>query len=199
MKLLRETIRRLILESVNTKLSHAIEVLQDQSLSVSIRSGPEAFLVQITEDGEQVGYISAEKAGPDHGSVQTPCLGAFILDYVEVDEHLRGTGIGALLYDVAMELAGNDGFVSDRASVKPEAARNWNYFYNSEEHIKAPLDTHDGQFTDDPNDNCKSNHSYVYGSPKIQFQQDPLNNAYYKRDQSQPTITRLRELGLIGQ
>lgn len=199
MKLLRETIRKLILESVNTKLAHAIEILQDQGLSVSIRTGPEAFLAQILEDGEQVGYIRAEKAGPDHGSVQTPCLGAFILDYVEVDEHLRRTGIGALLYDVAMELAGNDGFISDRASVKPEAARNWNYFYGSEDYIKAPLDTHDGQFTDDPNDDCKSNHSYTNGSPTMRFQQDPLNNAYYKRDQSQPTITRLRELGLIEQ
>jgi len=197
MKLLREAIRRLILESVNTKLSHALETLQDQGLLVSIRTSPEAFLVQILEDGEQVGYISAEKAGPDHGSVQTPCLGAFILDYVEVDKHLRSTGIGALLYDIAMELAGNDGFVSDRASVKPEAARNWNYFYSSEDYIKAPLDTHDGQFTDDPNDNCQSSHSYVYGSPMVTFQQDPLNNVYYKRDQSRPTITRLTQLGMI--
>ena len=60
MKLLRETIRKLILESVNTKLSHAMEILEDQGLSVSIRTGPEAFLVQILEDGEQAGFISAE-------------------------------------------------------------------------------------------------------------------------------------------
>ena len=61
MKLLREAIRKLILESANTKLSHAMKILQDRGLSVSIRTGPEAFLVQILEDGEQVGYISAEK------------------------------------------------------------------------------------------------------------------------------------------
>lgn len=46
-------------------------------------------------------------------------------------------GYGPLLYDIALELAGQRGLTSDKFQVSKEAARVWEYYYKNREDVKS--------------------------------------------------------------
>lgn len=203
MKLLRETIRRLILESTcdktNNKIFQAIEELAFHRLKVHWNKSTRGFVIKIVGDiRENAAYLDASTI-----NVDLPCHDAFILGYAEVLPPYRdNSGFGALIYDIALELAGDKGLASDRESVSNSAVGMWEYFYSSSDYDKKPFDNEDGEFTpNDPNDDCEAEsylkHGGDYGDDQEYFQSHPLNNVYYKKDQSQPTITCLKERGLI--
>ena len=209
MKLLRETIRRLILEdacaTLNNKVTQGIKTLQAQGLSVSFRKDPDYIEVLVRKD-YILGQIQAMK-DPDFG----PCSNAYIVKWSRTHPTIRGTGVGALLYDVCFELAEEDGVAADRSSVSEDAFRSWSYFYYSNDYEKKPLDYIDGDYTpDDPSDDCEASayHQHyeenfdtwdpVYGMPpKDEFQAMPINNVAIKKDKSKATLRCLDEKGLL--
>jgi len=203
MKLLREAIRRLILESAcdqtNNKIYHAITELQFHKLTVEWQKDNRTLAVEIkTQDGNKVAYLGAST------SSDYSCNDAFIIGYTEVENPYRGNaGFGALIYDIAIELAGKRGLASDRSVVSGDAVGMWEYFFSSDDYDKKPLDNEDGEFTpSDPTDDCEADsylrHGGYWDDDKEEFQSHPLNNVYYKKDQSQPTIACVKEMGLVN-
>ena len=64
-------------------------------------------------------------------------------------------GWGPLLYDVAMEIAGENGLMADRESLSTDAFNVWQYYMNSRGDVqKKQLDTEDNELTPDETDNC---------------------------------------------
>ena len=213
MKQLRRTIRSLILEdacaTLNDKVTQGIETLQTQGLSVSFRKDPDYIEVLVRSArtaGFTLGQIQAMK-DPDFG----PCHNAYIVKWVRTHPKIRGTGVGALLYDVCFELAGQDGVAADRMSVSDDAFRSWSYFYYSNDYTKKPLDNEDGDYTEDPNDDCDDGayHEFYEENfdtwdsvtgipPQDEFQAMPINNVAIKKDTSKPTLKCLDENGLLS-
>ena len=203
MKLLRETIRRLILESAcdktNSKISQAIEELAVHNLKVQWHKSSDDFQIKIIPVGtlRPVAILAASSTG------YSQCHSAFIVGHSEVLHPYKGkTGLGALIYDIAVELAGDKGLASDREFVSNDAVGMWQYFFSSGDYDKKPFDNEDGDFTpNDPTDDCEAKsyleHGGEYGDEQEYFQSHPLNNVYYKKDQSQPTIACLKARGLF--
>ena len=133
MKLLRETIRNLILESqdpcdnLNDVLQGAINQMVERDLEiVTYNTGSRMQIVlrrSGTEGSDKVGIL---KATTDPYTLEGECWGGFMVEWATVAPSLRGTGLGALLYDIALELVETDGLMADRTSVTEEAVRNWN-------------------------------------------------------------------------
>ena len=214
MNLLRETIRRIIQESacasLNNKLSQAIAHMQESGITLEFEKYPDEITVRLRrkEAPNVVGYIETNKAHPNwHGGL---CHNAYIVGNARVRPFVRGIGIGALLYDVLLELAGDDGVAADRSSVSEDAMRNWNYFYNSNEYTKKPLDTKDGEYTDEYIDDCDGTAYLEHYEenfdtwdpltgrpPKEEYQAMPINNVCIKNDKSMPTLKCLDEHGLL--
>jgi len=95
--------------------------------------------------------------------------GAYVTSYTQVDRNWRGKGLGALLYDIMIELSGEKGIVSDRGTVKPEAVRMYRYFFNNpDSYEKILLDprnnrTRKGWYTDRTEDDTGAL-SYIQNS-----------------------------------
>ena len=209
MRHLRRVIRQLILEdacsSLNSKVQSGIEHLQKHDLTVRWTQTPESISVQLRRPGECVGALDASKRGPD----QTPCHGAYVVWGVEIERPYREVGLGALLYDVALELVGEDGLASDRESVSEDAIGTWRYFNQSNEYEKKPLDDDIGSYTDDPQDDCgggayEEHEPQFYANifqdgvpPKKAYQSHPLNNVVVKKDKNYPTYRCLSDMGRI--
>ena len=212
MKLLRQTIRRLILEdacgTLNDKIQQGIETLQTQGLALTYEKMSEWIEVLVRSSrgaGATLGQIQAVK-DPNFG----PCSNAYIVQWVRTHPKIRGSGVGALLYDVCFELAGQDGVAADRNTVSDDAFRSWSYFYYSNDYTKKPLDNEDGDYTEDPNDDCNDGafHQHyeenfdtwdsVSGTPpKDEFQAMPINNVVIKKDTSKPILRCLDESRLL--
>ena len=229
MKLLRETIRKLILESacddLNGKVSAGIKEIAVQKCTVKIENdGDDMFIAILGLGGSSKAIIElADKWAPmSEDPESAPCHGAWIVLWSSVNElEGRGKGVGALLYDIAIETAGSRGLTSDRDSVSAEAFPMWNYYYNNpaiyDKKLIDPLDpnTGEGRWTDDPNDDCVSR-SWMKAPEKLtrspeassmndgfmeehkeEYMVNPLNYVYIKKDQSLPTIQCLAEKGLM--
>ena len=121
------------------------------------------------------------------------CLGAY-----EVNQSYVGDsgpdGLGPLLYDIAMELAGPAGLMSDRTIVSPSARRVWQYYHDRRpdvDHLQ--LDSFPGTITPDiEEDDCYQQSARDGGKD---WKKSPLSKVYRKR--GTPTIDRLRALGII--
>ena len=231
MKLLRETVRSLILQEIlkrrtshvkeqptgpcaaaNSMIQKGIQTLEKFDLEIHHYQGMSGMrvIVKLAGENTKVGIL---KATQDPYALEGKCNDGWMVEWSKIEEDMRGTGLGALMYDVALELVGEAGLMADRNQVSEDAIRNWNYFYSSNDYIKKPLDTKSGSYTDDPSDDCAAesyrdydlsswtHEIYATGLSKEQFQAHPLNNVFVKKDQSQPTITclqgmrRIRERG----
>ena len=205
MKLLRETIRNLIRESqdscgnLNDVLQGAINQMAEHDLEiVTYNTGTKMQIVLRrvgTAGSDKVGIL---KATTDPWTLEGECWGGFMVSWATVAPSMRGTGLGALLYDVALELAEGNGLMADRTSVTKEAWRNWSYFSKSNDYWKKPLDNIDGDYTpDEATDDCASGSHYEHGGNEDNFQSHPLNQVVVKKDQSKPTHECLRRMGRI--
>ena len=210
MKLLRETIRRLILESdaclqLNNVLQGAIDKMDEHDLEIVHSLGHNKLRMTIKEktSGKTKGILKADKPDVDEGK----CYGGYIVQWAKVEPALRGTGLGALLYDVALELVGGIGLIADRNSVSTDALRNWKYFKKSPDYDKRPLDDKHGSYTPDNKlDDCQHGSYFEHGGslfanstvvPAKYFRKHPLNQVVTKGDRTQPTIKCLQGLGRI--
>jgi len=118
------------------------------------------------------------------------CLGAYEVTLSGTDRE----GLGPLLYDIAMEIAGDAGIMSDRGMVSPDARRVWAYYLSNRPDVSSSqLDSAPGTLTPyDEEDDCKQSSAREDGGG---WQISPLSKVYRKR--GTPTIDRLRELGII--
>ena len=211
MKLLRETIRRLILESdaclqLNNVIQSAIDKMVEHDLEIVHSLGHNKLRMTIKEktSGKTKGILKADKADPEWDG---RCYGGYIVQWAKTEPEYRGTGLGALLYDVALELLGDRGLMADRQSVSDDAIRNWNYFKKSADYEKKPLDNSKGTYTPDNKlDDCTSGAYFEHGGsffanhsppPQEYFQNHSLNQVVTKEDRTQPTIKCLQGLGRI--
>jgi len=120
MKLLREYIRELLTEAAKT-----VSDLGDMWVEIETGGWIAVTLWKEDESGKKtrVGEIQASK---DEGN--GPCAGAYEILWATSE---GAPGFGPMLYDIVMELAGDDGLTSDRRSVSAEASRVWEYYLNS--------------------------------------------------------------------
>ena len=213
MKLLRETIRRIIQEeacaALNDTIYSALEYMMQEGMKLEYGLyEPDFFTVRIVrnEAPKTVGYLEGTKDVQAHGG---QCHEAYVVGAANLKPKYRDIGLGALMYDIALELVGENGLAADRFSVSDDAVRNWRYFHQSNNYIKKPLDNQFGSYTDDPVDDCDGE-SYKDHDPIMpvdpetgipsqeEYQYHPLNNVYIKKDRSQPTLECMKANDMIG-
>jgi GNAT superfamily N-acetyltransferase len=120
-------------------------------------------------------------------SPETPCRDALMVSFSRASK-----GFGPLLYDVALEVAGARGLVSDRNVVSGPAANIWHYYFHSRPDInKKPLDDYENPQTPEKEDDCLFNSS----KDKNEKYGNPLNYVYYAS--GTPTLDKLRQAGKL--
>ena len=191
-------------ERLNDVIRGAIGEMIENDLKLTQYMYNKKLIIVIKERGSglKIGILKAYEADPEWDG---NCYGGYIVEWTKVKETYRGTGLGALLYDVALEMAGSIGLIADRKSVTYNAFRNWKYFMKSTDYAKKPLDNGKGELTPDTvEDNCSSGSYYEHGGSMFigdgeYFRRHPLNQLIVKKDQSQPTLQCLGENGLISE
>jgi len=184
-----ESIRMLIREMLLTEAMYTPEMAAESGLR---------FRVVKTKWGGGGWTIICEKKGDywplGELSIALPlgmgkCLGA----YEVTGSESKIDGLGPLLYDIAMEMAGPAGLMSDRRMVSPDARRVWDFYLKSRSDVtKHQLDNKPGTITPDyEEDDCKQNSANHYEK----WQSSALSKVY--RKSGTPVIDRLRELGVI--
>ena len=205
MKLLRETIRQILLEDAcasisNTNINQGIAELDRLGLHISSAFRPEEY---DSGTATWIGLYVFDDRGKQKavwlGEYQVTgeyCHGAYQCTNTS-SGNLRGTGVGALLYDVACELVGKAGLSSDRNEVSDAAWKMWKYMWKSDTYEAVETYDWDGEQTptyktDDCEGTSWENHDYGWRP-----EHHPLNKVYVKKDRSRPTIACLEERGLI--
>ena len=207
MKQLRRTIREILQESkdacdqLNDMLQGAINQMVERDIEIVYYEGRSNMQIvfKYVETGKTCGIL---KTTSDSSKLEAECWGGSMVEWAKVDDELKGTGLGALMYDVALELIGTDGLMADRFSVSDDAIRNWNYFKQSNDYWKKPLDNIAGEYTPDKDyDDCADGSWLDHGGSgddnKEKFQSHPLNNVVVKKDQGKPTYRCLHGIGRI--
>jgi len=222
---LRLTIRRILLEScsrVNKKLASAFGELEEKGFFINVlRADNDAIHVQLERDAWpksfEAGFIKLAKViyqddTPDEeiawrkknnpGFVN--CNDSYIVHHSKIlslyQSRLKGLGIGAVLYDVAIELAGSKGISPDRYSISDDSFQMYDYFYNNpDKYEKKYIDAF--AETDPKEDDCPAESPYdhpIYDTKdRLSLSGSPLGYTYIKKDQSQPTIKCLNSMKLI--
>ena len=121
------------------------------------------------------------------------CIGAY-----EVNQSYVGDsgpdGLGPLLYDIAMELTGPAGLMSDRSIVSPSARKVWQYYHDRRpdvDHLQ--LDSLPGTITPyNEEDDC---YQQSARDDARDWKKSSLSKVYRKK--GTPVIDRLKALGII--
>ena len=167
MKHLRKYIRQVLLtEAAKTPADIGdmvveIEFTPGEWIAVSLWSLPlknnelaASFGKEYTGFKTRVGEVHAEKAGSSIHAQPNPCSGAYGVVWTTAE---GAPGFGPMLYDIAMELAGDDGLMCDRGVVSKEATRVWEYYLNNRpDVITKQLDDRKTPFLQDPGKNDPS-------------------------------------------
>jgi hypothetical protein len=189
---------RVIPDGMKQTLQESLTYKSGKSLyaaAISPRNLPEGFLVGVKEtsfgkggwdvsimDGEErVARISFSKP-----LGVGPCLGAYEVQNSWSDVK----GLGPLLYDIALELAGPSGVMSDRREVSLEARKVWDYYLTRRSDVvSVPLDNLRSPSNDDASDDC------LQSSSGIAWEESPLSRVYYKP--TRKVLPELQSLGLL--
>lgn len=137
MKLLREYIRALLIESaIDPRIMKQIDTAQRLECKVYVQDSKENGKVEIvsTPDNLSMGKVEWEYNRGQYGN----CSGAPSVNWSYSDENL-----GPLAYDVAIEVSG--GLTSDRTEVSAAAENVWKNYMNSRSDVQNDqLDILDG-------------------------------------------------------
>ena len=154
MRLLREYIRQLLTEAAKgpADLPNGVFV------TIKADDGYEVYFSD--EDGKRIptykklrttnplyGYVAMDKGHRGRGLGH--CLGAYMVVGSEATH-----GWGPMLYDVIMELAGDDGVMADRSSISKDAFNVWQVYMTRDDVQKKQLDDERNTLTPDEEDNC---------------------------------------------
>ena len=207
MKQLRRTIRNILLEEfacasiTNKNIGGGIAELERLGLHIVSAWSPQEY---DSGEADSIGLNVYDDLGDQKAywlgtyQVDGNCLNAFQCTNSNV-QNLRGTGVGALLYDVACELTGQYGISSDRNEVSNAAWPMWQYFWKNDQTYekKGSYDWDGEQTPDDPFDDCFGDAWENYLDDWQNPHRHPLNIVYVKKDKTRPTIKCLIEKGLI--
>jgi len=134
MNLLREYIRGLLTESIDSKIMSMIDKADEANYHVEIRQ----LSVRIYDGSKnRIAYVTWDT--PPHPEHWGHCLDSHVIANATADE-----GLGPLAYDVAIEVTG--GLMSDRLSVSDEAEAVWDHYMNN----RADVNVRQLDITDDP-------------------------------------------------
>ena len=206
MKHLRQTIRKILLEEfacasiTNANIGGGIAELERLGLHIVSYYRPEEYDSGVAQTiglhvYDDLGDQKAYWLGRTKFTGQE-CHGAFQCTNSDA-KNLRGTGVGALLYDVACELTGEKGVSSDRDNVSPSAWKMWKYMWKSETYENVAIYDWDTEQTpNNPDDDCWGV-AWEHTEENLQPEEHPLNSVFVKKDKTRPTIECLEEKGLI--
>lgn len=164
MRLLRKTIRRMILQEevcagATAKIQQGLDEIEKRDLYVVVDIFLEGGYDITLREGHKT---AGRKVGEYEVGTSRLCKAAYITQWSDVDQALQKTGIGAVLYDVAIEVATQlDGHLAcDRSTVSDQAKRMWRYFDISDDYEEFQFDIHPRSklkhYTeDDVSDDCK--------------------------------------------
>ena len=198
MKLLREYIRALLTESIDSKIMSMIDKAEKAGFRAMLRPGyvavyDPAIDVSDFDDG-YVGHkngIARVTYNRTPGEFEQPCGGARI---VRVSSS-KDFGMGPLAYDLAIEASG--GLVSDRSSVSKEAQAVWNYYMNNRSDVEAvQLDNEDNALTPQDEDNCYQDIARGTVVGMYDTWQDSALSKMYKKSGT-PVIDELRRRNML--
>jgi hypothetical protein len=189
---------RVIPEGMKQTLQESLTYKSGKSLysaAISPRNLPEGFWVSIKETSFGKGGWDVSLMGGEEKvariSFSKPlgvgsCLGAFEVQNSWSDVK----GLGPLLYDIALELAGPSGVMSDRREVSADARRIWDYFLTKRPDVlSVPLDNIRSPNNSDFSDDC------LQSSAGIAWEESPLSRVYYKPIKK--VLPELQSLGLL--
>ena len=190
MILLREYIRELLTESIDPKIMELIDRMEEKGWMIRMRRDsvilfdPKAIKIY-----GKVRWDSPEDyESDDYGK----CFGANMIGSSEA-----ASGLGPILYDVAIEIAGNRGLMSDRYSVSHEATAVWDYYMKNRSDVQfKQLDNKNNELTPEYDDNCDqkvSERDPAYMNDGWDF--SALSKVYFKN--GTPVIDELRKRGMI--
>ena len=190
MKLLREYIRETLLtESVHPKIMSMIDELEANGGYAEVFPD-RVLLFQPTENTPRrwVAMVAYDTVVGAHAGGR--CGGA---DAV-VQSATAKTGLGPLAYDIAIELTGGLGMISDRASISPAALAVWDYYMNNRPDVEAvQLDDLRNTLTPEDQDNCDQTMADSYGLGD--WQSSSLSKLYKKS--GTPVMDELRKRGML--
>ena len=189
MNLLREYIRELLTESVNPKIMSMIDELEKNGGYAEVFPD-RVILFQPTENTPRrwvamVAYdtVVGARAGGRCGGAESV-----------VQSATAKTGLGPLAYDIAIELTGGLGMISDRASVSSDALAVWDYYMNNRPDVEVvQLDDQYNSLTPEDEDNCDQTMADSYGLGD--WESSSLSKLYKKS--GTPVMDELRKRGML--
>lgn len=183
---------KILKESINNKIQKRIDMLINDPLYKHVRikiegsDQDERYRVFYTDSQVVSGFIGFRKTNwnPSHGR----CLNAWEVSFSEATP-----GWGALLYEIALELAGSDGLMSDRFSVSPQAKSVWDQYQSRADISKEQLDVKKDsvswkglkppeQLTPDiEEDDCEQQSSVSFGG-RSEWDKNSISKKYTKNN-----------------
>ena len=145
MKYLRQYIRNIIKESAcdntNDVISKAIKECKRLNIKFDVNTFDDNIIVEMYLETVIGDETYPEMVGHLNASVDD-VEDVYVTSSAEIDSQYRDFGIGALLYDIAMEnvTQQNNWFTCDGESVSSFAKRMWNFFMNSNNYEQKQLD-----------------------------------------------------------
>ena len=194
MNLLREYIRELLTESIDSKMMELIDRLEEKGWKIKLLNdtailfNPAGLGVpDVKVNQGTIAWSAPDKY--DYG----PCFGANI-----IDSSYAAGGLGPVLYDVAIEASGDKGLTSDRFSVSPAAAGVWDYYMNNRADVQiVQMDNEENLLTPGDGDNCNQDVSTLDVGTKIKhgWVDSSLSKVYKKA--GTPVMDELERRGLL--
>ena len=150
MRLLRRSIRKLILETYGNSNAKTIDDLVPGVHKIIVQNASNGVSLRMTYEGEEMDNVRMSCQTTDNVKVHQ--LGAAYVEDPRVD------GFGPLLSDICMELTTENGYwlAMDRSSVEPDAIRLWQFYKDKRLNKDVEgwqLDTNMNLLTPDEDDN----------------------------------------------
>jgi hypothetical protein len=206
-RIIESSLRQLIRETLLTEVRWTPQTLIDSGYKVTV--GRRRNMVFVSCDmGPEVptavrGYLYVHTDANRDKVSDGKCLNAWEIELANVS---GGSGMGPLLYDVAMELSGQNGLMPDRDEVSAEARSVWEFYLRNRPDIEVmQLDSMHSRWTPDipgdfltpgfEDDNCFQKAAWEHSGDA--WMDSALSKAYRVKGGGTPTIDKLRRLGLI--
>ncbi len=215
MNSLRKYIRNLVLESIDSRVINQIKKFKKLELKIDVSwTDVGEFEINVVDEGFPTGHGFLQARNPlesGHYIDDGQCNDAYIVQYAEAE-----LGLGPLIYDIAIEVASNDGsgLTCDRNSLSSDAYNVWEkYLLSRDDVLYGQLDDAENPQTKDEFDDCGSyssnirvdresdgiflsNEKYDQQKTKWYFdKKNPISKFYYKK--GMPVVQELIKLNLI--
>lgn len=144
-----ESILRLLISETllieSSDLSSAVEEMRDRRFRIAVDRSDTGMVVLTLRNrrDDVLGTLKAEEPSGEYLGAETPEDRIMTVTHALLDDNLRGKKLGALMYEVMLEIVSSrlGRFLSaDRLAVEPAAERIWAHWLNRSDLQKMPLD-----------------------------------------------------------